>query len=185
MTRRVKGVLFLDYVRMLRAHPDRSWVRFLQRDDLAFVERKVDPEAWYPMDVFERLGVAILQVVAGGDLGMVHQWGRISAVHVTTAVDELIVPDDPRESLMRFQVFRRGFFDFEPLTILQITDTSVELEIAYGMSDLAEQAASIQTMGFFEGLVELAGGTGVQATFAHSRWRGAPRTVLRVAWSDA
>jgi hypothetical protein len=25
----------------------------------------------------------------------------------------------------------------------------------------------------------------VQATFAHSRWRGAPRTVLRVAWSDA
>jgi hypothetical protein len=50
------------------------------------------------------------------------------------------------------------------------------------MSSLAEEAASFQTMGFFEGLVELAGGREVQASFPERSWAGDARTVLRLAW---
>src|SRR5215468_9908882 len=115
MARNVKGVLFVDYVRMLRAHRDESWVQYLEPGDLVFLEQHIDPDGWYPMEVFERMGVAILKTVAG-------------------TVEGIVVPGDPRESLMRFQVYRRSFFDFDTLRVLQIDDGLADLEVAYGMS---------------------------------------------------
>src|SRR5215813_6504879 len=156
MARNVKGVLFVDYVRMLRAHRDESWVQYLEPGDLVFLEQHIDPDGWYPMDVFERMGVAILKTVAGEDLEMVRRWGRLTAASVAGTVEGIVVPGDPRESLMRFQVYRRSFFDFDTLRVLQIDDGLADLEVAYGMSPLAEEAASFQTMGFFEGFIELA-----------------------------
>ena len=176
------GVLFVDYVRMLRAHRDRSWQRYLLPEDLPFLERTLEPDAWYPMASFERLGIAILNVVAAGNLEIVRQWGRASAAHVAGTVEHVVVAGDPRESLMRFQVLRRSFFDFEALTMLQICDASAEVQIRYGMSKPAEEAAAVQTRGFFEGLVELAEGRGIEASFLERSWSGDARTVLRLDW---
>ncbi len=181
---RVKGVLFVDYVRMLRAQRDRSWGR-LHPEDAPYVEQTVDPAAWYPMATFERLGIAILQTVAQGDLGLVRQWGRVSAAHVAGTVEHVVVPEDPRESLMRFFVLRSSLFDFEALSMLQLTDRAATLQVRYGMSPVAEQAAAVQTLGFLEGLVELADGVAVQASFSERSWEGDPRTVLSLSWETA
>lgn len=183
MARNVKGVLFVDYVRMLRAHRDESWTEHLEPADLAFVDQHIDPDAWYPMEVFERLGIAILKTLAGKDLELVRRWGRLTAAYVAGTVDGLVVPHDPRESLMRFQVYRRSFFDFDSLQVLEIDDGSADLQIAYGMSAVAEEAAAFQTMGFFEGLIELADGSAIQPSFLERSWAGDSRTVLRLAWA--
>jgi hypothetical protein len=37
-------------------------------------------------------------------------------------------------------------------------------------------------MGFFDGLVELAGGREVRARFTEQAWRGAPASILVVSW---
>ena len=182
MTRHVAGVLFVDYVRMLRNHGGRSLAPHLNAEDLPYLEAKVDPGAWYPMATFERFGLAILKVVAEGNLQHVRVWGQVSASRVAASVPDLLVPGDPRESLMRLQVFRRCFFDFEALSILQISDTSADVWIGYGMSPAAEEAACIQTLGFFEGLVELAHGTSVKSSFPESAWVGDRRTVLSLGW---
>jgi hypothetical protein len=185
MARSVKGVLFADYVRMLRAHRDKSWTEYLKPGDAEFVERHIDPAGWYPMETFERMGIAILKTVAGDDLELVRRWGRFTAASVAGTVDGIVVPDDPRESLMRFQVYRRSFFDFDSLRVLQIDDGLAELEVDYGMSALAEEAASFQTMGFLEGFIELADGTSIQGRFLERRWAGAPRPVRRIVWESA
>ena len=185
MVRQVRGILFVDYVRMLRAHADRSWEALLEPRDMVLVEGTIDPTGWYPMDTFERLGLAILKVVARGQLHRVREWGRTSAAQVTERVDQLVVRGDPRESLMRFQVFRRTFFDFEALTTLQMSDGAAELQIAYGMSPVAEEAAAVQTVGFFVGLLEAAGATSVRGYFTEESWKGAPRTVAGLAWEGA
>jgi hypothetical protein len=182
MSRSVKGVLFVDYVRMLRVHRDRSWVEHLHPEDVVFVDEHADPESWYPMDVFERLGIAILKTVAEDNLDLVRRWGRLNAAHVTGSVEGLVVPEDPRESLMRFQVYRRSFFNFDTLDMLQIDDGLADLRVGYGMSAVAEEAASFQTMGFFEGLIELADGRAIQASFLERSWAGDARTLLRFAW---
>jgi len=182
MGRQVRGMLFVDYVRMLRAHHDRGWTVFFPSEDLRFFEEKIDPSGWYPMATFERLGIIVLHLVAKNEFSLVRQWGRQSVASIAQNVDQLVVARDPRESLMRFQVFRRTFFDFEPLSVLQVSDGAAQLQIAYGMSSAAEQAAAIQTMGFVEGLIDLARGKGIKASFSERSWEGDSRTVLNVSW---
>jgi hypothetical protein len=67
--------------------------------------------------------------------------------------------------------------------MLQVNDTSADTQVDYGMSPAAEEAAAVQTQGFFEGLIELAGGRLGESSFLESSWRGDPRTVLRLEWT--
>ena len=181
----VKGVLFADYVRMLRAHRGRTWHEFLEPEDLAFLDVVIDADEWYPMDSFERLGLAIFEAIAEGDLGLVRDWGRASVERVVGTNENVLVPGDPRESLMRFFVLRRSLFDFEALSVLQLTDESASIGVEYGMLPMAERAACVQTMGFFEGLISLAGGREVQAEFLESSWRGDRQTIIGFSWQPA
>jgi hypothetical protein len=182
MGRQVRGSLFLDYVRMLKVRKDVDFRRHLAPEDLPYLSQQVDPAGWYPMATFERFGLAILKLIADGDLEAVRVWGHISVGGLVARYPDVLVKNDPRESLMRFQVVRRTFFDFEAATIARLHDREVRVEISYQMSPAAEEAASYQTMGFFEGLVELAGGRDVTARFDQRAWCGANATTLVVSW---
>jgi hypothetical protein len=181
----VKGVLFADYVRMLRAHRGRTWHEFLEPEDIVFLHQEIDLDTWYPMETFERLGVAIFQAVAEGDLGLVRDWGRASVDRVVGTNEDVLVRGDPRESLMRFFVLRRSLFDFEALSMLQLCDASASIGVEYGMLPMAERAAAVQTMGFFEGLITLAGGGDVHGEFLEMSWRGDRQTIIGFAWQPA
>jgi hypothetical protein len=83
---------------------------------------------------------------------------------------KLLSRRDPVETLMRFRVLRATFFDFEALTVPTLVDDHAEVVIAYGMGVMAEEAASYQTMGFFERLLELASATHIEARFKSRDW---------------
>lgn len=180
--RNVRGVLFADYVRMILAHKDLDWSRHLAATDFSFLRRRVEPEAWYPMTLFERLGDAILDVIAHGELEAVRRWGRTSAAHLSLLYPTLLAPGDPVETVARFRVLRSTFFDFEALHIVLLHDGDVELEVAFGMGMPAEEAASLQTLGFFEGLLQLAGAKEVRGELTKRVWQGAPKTIIVLAW---
>jgi hypothetical protein len=180
----VKGTLFVDYVRMLRANKDVDWSRHLQPQDINHLIQRVDPAGWYPMETFERMGVAILAVVAQGELAAVRAWGRGQTEWITQSQPGLLSPGDPTESLMRFQVMRNGFFDYTAIAFDYVYDGEAALNVAYGMGPVAEEAASLQTMGFFERLLELAGASKVEAQFTAEAWKGAPTTTLALRWSS-
>jgi len=182
-SRRVRGSLFVDYVRMIRGRKDIDWSRWLEPGDLALVAQHVDVDAWYPMEVFERLGAAILDTVGGGDLGAVRAWGRRSADQLRDTFPSLVVANDPRETLMRFQVVRQTFFDFAAVTVLELSDLEARLRVGYEMAPRAESAAAFQVMGYFEQLLEQAGAERVQAGFVKRRWEGDVETVLVLRWS--
>jgi hypothetical protein len=104
---------------------------------------------------------------------------------VVGAHQRVLVAGDPRESLMRFFVLRRSLFDYEALTMLQLCDASASIGVEYGMQALAEQAAAVQTMGFFEGLIALADGSDVRAEFLETSWRGDRQTIIGFTWQPA
>jgi hypothetical protein len=185
MPGRVKGVLFADYVRMLRAHDGRAWRELLEPEDLAFLDQTIDRDAWYAMESFERLGVAIFKVIAEGDLDRVRDWGRASVRGVVGTHEQVLAPGDPRESLMRLFVLRRSLFDFEALSMRQLCDASASIGVEYGMQPLAEQAAAVQTMGFFEGLIALADGADVHGEFLETTWRGDRQTIIGLSWQPS
>jgi len=181
--RQVKGILFLDYVRMVKAHKGVEWTALLDPADLAFLTEPIDTTAWYPMASFERLGNAILRFVAGNQMFPVQLWGRYTANQLHASHPMLLAPRDPVETINRFRVLRETFFDFDALEILLLHDGEAQIVIRYHMGRLAEEAASYQTMGFFEGLVELAGGHDVTARFRERSWDGDVRTRLDLRWT--
>ena len=182
MSRNVMGTLFVDYVRMLRARKDVYWPKHFLKEDLPFLTQRIEPSAWYPMTTFERMGVAILEIIAQGDLETVKAFGSASVDWLLEQHPTLLSKGDPRESIMRFQVLRQSFFDFGALEVLGVSDTDAQLGIAYQMGPVAEEAASYQTMGFFTRLLELCEAPNVEARFTSRSWAGDPATVLELTW---
>jgi hypothetical protein len=184
VARQVKGALFVDYVRMMRAHKTVDWARYLAAEDLRFLVERIEPQLWYPMPSFERMGLAILDELAQGDLRAAQEWGRRSTELLADAQPDLLVPADPRESLMRFQVMRRSFFDFDAVIVEEITDQTARIVVRYGMGNRAEQAACHQTLGFFQRLLQLAGAGDARAAFEARSWEGEAGTVVALSWSS-
>jgi hypothetical protein len=185
VARNVKGILFADYVRMIRSHKAIDWAQHLPSEDWTHLAARIDPAGWYPMAAFERLGNAILAQIANRDMQAVRMWGRLSADALQAANQMLVAPQDPIETLMRFRVLRASYFDFEALEVLMLVDGQAEVAIAYHMGATAEEAASWQTLGFFERMVELAGAVQVDARFTTRAWAGDARTLLALAWRAA
>jgi len=180
----VKGSLFVDYVRMIRRRKEVDWRQHLQPEDLIFLGQPIVDSEWYPMETFERMGLAILHEFARGEMNAVRLWGRQSIDHLLSHYQSLICEGDPRESLMRSQVLRRSFFDFPALDLQVLFGTYAKIQISYGMSPLAEQAASYQALGFFERLLELSGASKIEHQFPRQAWAGAPATILELNWRE-
>jgi hypothetical protein len=182
MSRRVKGTVFVDYVRMLRGHKGVDWSTLLAPEDLSFLVQRVEADAWYPMESFERMGLAILAEIAQGNLETVRAFGRFSIDRLCHDEPRLLAPGDPLDTLMRFRVLRQGFFDYPALDVLSASDGEASIRVGYGMGARAEEAASWQTLGFFERLLEVAGAREVKAWFSTRVWTGEPSTTIELRW---
>lgn len=181
--RRVRGNLFVDYVKMVRSMKRVDWNQYLTAYDQQFIDDAVDLEGWYPMETFERLGLGILAEVAKGQLEAVRMWGRFQTDALRLLLPDLVADGDPRDTLYRFQVLRRGMFDFDALDIVHADDEQATIRVAYGMGTKAEEAAANQARGFFERLLEVAGAKEVSSRFVETSWNGGATTTLTLAWT--
>ncbi len=181
----VRGVLFLDYVRMVKRQ--RATTSAQLRDaDRRYLDDQIEPVSWYPMDTFERLGLAILECFAGDVTEPIRMFGRYQIGGILKQFPELLVPNHPRDTLMRFRVLMTSFFNFPALDVLSIDDTSAEVTIRYTMCADAERAASWQTLGFFESLLALSGAAHNHCEFVARSWETPGRiTRMRLRWVDA
>lgn len=178
MSRNVRGSLFVDYVRMLRLRKDVDWSNWLLPTDVPYLAGKIDKTAWYPMETFERMGLAILKEIANEELTLVEAFGRMSVDGLLAQYPALLVPGDPRETMMRFQALQRGFFDFPAFDVVEIGDHAAQIRIDYQMSARAEEAACNQAVGFFDRLLELAGAKDRSVKLVSRRWASEPTTTV-------
>src|SRR5262249_53188550 len=167
---------------MIRRQKQVEWTRVLAPEDRRYLSERIRQDRWYPMAAFERLGNAILREIAHGDLVLVRMWGRYQVDEQRQTYTSLIAEGDPVETLFRFRVLRATFFDFEALTVPLIHEDEAPMIIRYHMGKSAEEAASYQTMGFFERLLELSGATTVSAKFLSRSWAGDEETRLELQW---
>lgn len=183
MDRRVKGTLFVDYVRMLRSNKSADWSKHLLPEDMSFLVSRIEGEQWYPMETFERMGLAILAEIAHGELETVRAFGRVSIDWLCQQHPMLLAQGDARDTLMRFQVLRRSFFDYPALEMTSISDGEAAIRVSYGMGPKAEEAATWQTLGFFERLLEVAGAHDVKAWLSSRTWAGDAATLIQLRWA--
>lgn len=182
-TRHVRGVLFLDYVRMARRYRLADARGHLLSADREYLERRIEIDAWYPMDSFERLGVAILEEIVGRERASVRLWGHAQVTTILRFVPELLARGDPKESVARLGAFLATLFDFRAIELESTAERSATIRIDYGMQPLAEEAACWQTQGFFEALVQESGGRGLSAQLTHAPGALHHPTVLTLEWA--
>jgi hypothetical protein len=183
MNRQVRGTLFVDYVRMLRAKKGADLSGHLTPDEIQYLSQRIDPNGWYPMETFERMGLAILGEITPS-LELIRAWGRGQIDWLSQKHPNLVVPGDALETLRRFRVLRASFFNYEALRIAHLCDGEAVITVAYGMSPRAEEAATYQTLGFFERLLEVAGATETKAWLASKSWEDSS-TTIRLRWEGA
>lgn len=168
-------MLFLDYVRMLRKQrPEPSR---LHPDDVRFLTERIDPMGWYPMASFERFGLVILRDIVGTETDAIRLWGRSRLEPMLATFPELLVAGDPVASVHRFHDFFKESFDFETVKLPHLEPGRAVLEVGYGMSAEAEEAAAWQTAGFFETIITSSGGRAVR-----SRRTSASPARFEVTW---
>lgn len=163
---------------------DVDWSRLLAPSDLSFLVQKIERTGWYPMESFERMGLAILSEITGGDVEPARAWGSVSVDGISLLHPELIVTGDVRETLMRVQVFRSGFFDFPAVELPEISDEHARVDVQYGMCASAEEAATYQTLGFFARLLEIAGARTPRAELVARAWERAPVSQIALSWTN-
>lgn len=183
MSRHVRGLLFVEYVRIIRAFKEVPWAQHLLEEDMVWLSQKIEDDLWYPMGSYERMGLAIMDKVAGGSLSLIRRWGRETVAALHEKHPHMIVEGDPQETFRRFDNFREILFDFPAVLFRFIRDGEVLLEIDYGMSPRAEETASHQSMGFIERLLELAGAEKITVEQVSRSWAGDDKTAIRARWS--
>jgi hypothetical protein len=162
-----------------------DWGRHLTQADQSYLSEVIDPTRWYPMTTFERLGNAILFEIAGNDVEAARLWGKMSVSALRSLYPTLVAPGDAVESLMRFRVLRATFFDFPALDVASLEEGRTVIQVGYHMGRTAEEAAAHQTMGFFEGVLELAGATAIEARFAERGWEHGTASAVELRWTPA
>jgi len=182
MARCVRGHFFVEYVRMIRRRKEIDWERVFPAEDLPYLKQPIQPNEWYPMETFERFGVAILTEFEGATLGAVRSWGKLSASQYSAEHPTLVAVNDPVESLMRLKVMRSTLFNFSAFDIPMLVDRQARVAVTYHMGPVAEEAACHQTMGFCEEILSLSGATEIRAFFEERAWKGDPTTLFSLEW---
>lgn len=184
-TRNVRGLLFVDYVRMIRGQKDIDWTRYLQPSDIALLTARIDPEGWYAMETFERFGIAILREIARGQLEGVQMWGRFQVGSVQKRYPDLVVSGPPSATIEQFRLHAWSLFDYAAVEVVSVNAEDALVAVLFEMGPIAEETACNQSLGFFVGLLETAGATNVQGRFLEKSWEGASHTLIDLRWSAA
>lgn len=134
------------------------------------------------MESYERMGLAIMDKIAGGSFALIRRWGRETVRALHQVHPDLIEEGDPTETFRRFDRIRETFFDFPAVESKFIREGQAVFEIQYGMSPRAEEAACHQSLGFFERLLELSGAEKIVVEPISRSWAGDDRTVVAARW---
>jgi len=106
----VKGSLLVDYVRLIRANKDMDWDKWLDADDKEALEEEIVTSKWYPYKLFRQLAWACYNEYAKSDNELAAVFGRFNMKNLLPVYRNVLVPGDPKESVVNFAKFWFNFF---------------------------------------------------------------------------
>lgn len=183
MNKHVKGLLFVEYIRMMKRMKGVDWTPYLEPRDQRFFQEMIIPSMWYPLESYQRCGAAVFEQVAKKNLDASRLWGRASLDSLHQVYKNLLIEEgNPLRSVEKFSKIYRRFFDFQGFALTVLDGHHLEIKVSPEFGELAVAAYSHQMLGFFERLLELARAPEGRALFVRKRWEGDPETVIDVRW---
>lgn len=179
----VKGLMLLDYVKLIRARKDIKWEELLSPDDLKIINARILPMGWYPFETYRNVGKAVLNEVAKGDMKIVKLFGRSYMQNVVENIYAFLSNrKDVFEAFKGLQDIGSRFFNFAHPKFDKIGDRSLRVSIVGAPNDELVEALSNQLMGAYEFLVEKYGGKNVKTSIEKRQWKGDDITSFLIDW---
>ena len=186
---RVKGSIFLNYVRIIRANKERDWGKYLTDADLKLVFSEIMAHRWHPLDAYERIGYAIFQELAQGKMEIAWQWGRFAGEDIGKRYYHYLTrADDPLKCIEWTKLFvQQGYQfdqpDFQALKFETLGPNQVKILIQYDHPSKAFAPYVYQVAGTYERLVEINGGKEVKVDIVKKNIEGSnPCAEILVSW---
>jgi hypothetical protein len=180
---RVKGTMFVDQVKMIRANKGLDWNQYFGPEDWEIINKRILPSEWYPLDIYIKCALAVFKVVAQENLDLVRFRGKLRGKELFESVyKSLVTPNDPSFSLSRFVTVYSQLFNFSSLKLEHAGTNHEKLYHDSKSTVSANRPYCYQLMGHLEVLIEMAGGKNVKITIPAKQWEGAPVTILDITW---
>ncbi len=178
----VKGVLFQDYVRMIRKYKDVDWGAHLKPVDFEILDQIVLSSRWYPRESYIRLGLAVFKELGKEDLEAARAWGRNSVDQILKTYKDLIEENDPEKTLEKLMALRRRLIDFDMVEVQKLEEGRFRISLDIAFIGEGQEPYAHQLAGIFERVLEMAGAEEVVSEIAAKSWEADPLTVIELSW---
>lgn len=161
--RKVKGSVLLDMVKVVRAVKDAPWDDYLTDGDREIVNSMVIPTAWYPIESYQRIGLAVFDLVAKGDESTLEQFGKSAMKDLFHgSYRPFLDKGNPLEALGKFLDLRKSLFNFSRMEITATGENSARVTISeFGDFERGLDLFEILLDVHLRQLIELNGGKNV------------------------
>ena len=180
--RSVKGNLIIDYLKIIKANPDKPWEQHLAPEDFEQIKQMILPSSWYPAEMFQRMGVAIFKLVSGEDYNVVRSFGRFLAERMCQEYPSIVAPGNPQSTLKRYVSIQSRFFSYQFIDTGEMGPGKFEVLFFSEPEDLGPRLLLEAVAGTAARLVELSGGKEVKISINESGKPGARANSFEVNW---
>ncbi|HUT54556.1 MAG TPA: hypothetical protein VM658_14295 [bacterium] len=183
--RRIKGSVVLDMVKVIRAFKDLPWDRYLKPEDFEIVKTMVIPTAWYPIETYQRMGLAVYKLVAKESEDVVRKFGQAAMKELLEGpYRPFLVKNDPFEAVAKFFELRKSLFTFSKMAIEKTGDKSLRARITeFGDFSDGLDVFTILLCAHLEELAKNNGCKGITLKPCHEKEKGQTNIVVDMAWT--
>jgi len=182
--RKVKGSVVSDMVRIIRALKDLPWDKYLLPEDFEIIDSMIIPTAWYPIEFYQRTGLAVYRLAAAGNDKLVKDFGEKAMIELFEGpYRPFLDHGDPVVAIRKFLDLRRPLFNFSRMEARSLGPNSLLVSI----TDFGEFEAGLEMFMTLTGahltkLAELNGAGQVKLDPSHSRQQEDISIEFRLTW---
>ena len=178
----VKGNVIADYIKMIRANPELPWAEHLLPEDLVVVQQMVVPLSWYPIQQFQRLGLAVFKLVTKENNALVRAYGASVADRMNAENPGMVAKGRPQVTLSRYIEIQKRLYSFKAQETVEIGPGRLLFLIHSNPEEVGIPVYIEQISGTVERLIALSGGRNIQLKLLEAVWKGAAHNRIEVQW---
>jgi hypothetical protein len=182
--RSVKGGVIVDYLKIIRANPSLPWAEHLSAEDLAALDQMVLPASWYPIELFQRMGVAIFKLVSREKYSVVHAFAAALADRMAKENPGMLSAQSPRDTLKKFLAIQSRLYNFKMFESEDSGPRQMALQVNARREDVGKRLLVEICCATVKRLIELSGGKNIKVNTVEAMWEGGERNRVEVAWED-
>lgn len=164
---KVKGTIFIDFVKTLRRLKDERLYQYLTNEDREIVSGVIFASGWYPLATYHRVLVAFWEVIAEKNPAAAREWGRMFGTRVFESIyKDTITIGNVSDGVKSFIFISKTFFTHAHLEEVSLSAHHAQLRVVRKVeSPVADEVFFYILCGALERFVEMSGGSNPRVTF--------------------